>query len=227
MERGSPNSFWGIENPETPYLCQMHISADRPEAYLRDDPIVQRDAPEVRSLAASLADTASSPELFAEAAYEWVRDEISHSVDAQDPTVTLTASEVLDARVGLCFSKCHLLGALLRSKGIPAGLCYQRLQDGTGFVVHGLVAVYLRGAWHRQDPRGNKPGIDAQFTLDAERLAWRVEPTVGEVDYPRVFPAPAVEVVGALRGASDALELCVRGLPSDIKGGRECDHVPA
>jgi transglutaminase-like putative cysteine protease len=199
-----------------PYRWRMELAADPPEAYLGDDPIIERDASVVRALAAGLAEMCPTAEAFARAAYEWVRDEVSHSVDAQDPTVTLTATEVLGARVGLCFGKSHLLAALLRANDVPAGLCYQRIRAGDGYVVHGLVAVHLDGAWHRQDPRGNKPGLDAQFSLGAERLAWRADPTVGEVGYPRVFISPAVEVVDRLRGASDMLALCARGLPSEL-----------
>jgi transglutaminase-like putative cysteine protease len=91
-------------------------------------------------------------------------------MDARDRRVTLLSSEVLRERVGLCYAKSHLLVALLRSEGIPAGLCYQRLRSGDGYVLPGLVAVHLRGAWHRQDPRGNKPGIDARFRSTANAL---------------------------------------------------------
>lgn len=38
-------------------------------------------------------------------------------------------------------------------------------------MLHGLVAVRFHGAWHRQDPRGNKPGVEARFSLTGERLA--------------------------------------------------------
>ncbi|CAM5370161.1 hypothetical protein SHIRM173S_01475 [Streptomyces hirsutus] len=69
---------------------------------------------------------------------------------------------------GICYAKAHALAALLRAEDIPTALCYQDLG-----VVHGLVAVRFHGAWHRQDPRGNKPGVDARFSLDGERRAVR------------------------------------------------------
>ena len=69
------------------------------------------------------------PEIeFASRAFEFVRDEISHSNDAGRKELCLRASDVLDKRTGLCFGKSHLLCALLRAAGIPAGLCYQYLQ---------------------------------------------------------------------------------------------------
>jgi len=98
------------------------------------------------------------------AAYAFVRDEIDHSWDIQSHKVTRTASEVLEAREGICYAKSNLLAALLRAQGIPTGFCYQRLTLGatpdTGYCLHALNAVYVRGLrrWIRLDARGNKSG---------------------------------------------------------------------
>jgi len=83
--------------------------------------------------------------------------------------------------------------------------------------------VYLAGAWHRLDPRGNRPGLDARFDLVVERLAWAADPAAGERDYPRLYVEPAAEVVQALPGADDALELCRNGLPSSLS---DAETVP-
>ena len=193
------------------------LVTDDPSAYLGPDDVVQSDHPEITRLAGQLSAGARDDTVFAKAAYEWVRDQVTHSVDAQDPRVTVTATEVLAARTGLCYAKSHLLAALLRAQGIPAGLCYQRLADGAGsHVLHGLVAVHLDGRWHRIDPRGNKAGVDAQFTLDRERLAYVADPAAGEADYPDVRVRPAPEVLAALRGSDDVLELCRTGLPASL-----------
>jgi len=130
--------------------------------------------------------------------------------------VTLAANEVLQHRVGLCYAKSHLLAALLRAEGIPVGLCYQRLVHGDGHVLHGLVAIHLDGTWHRQDPRGNKDGVDAQFFLGAEQLAWAADESLGEIDYPYLFSSPARCVVNTLRGATDILALYDTGLPTEL-----------
>ena len=193
------------------------LDTAEPEAYLGSDDVVQSDRPEITQLAKELSDGARDDTAFAKAAYEWVRDQVTHSVDAQDPRVTVAATEVLAARTGLCYAKSHLLAALLRARGIPAGLCYQRLADGTGsHVLHGLVAVHLDGRWHRIDPRGNNANIDAQFTLYRERLAYVADPAAGEVDYPDVMARPAPPVLAALRGSDDVLELCREGLPASL-----------
>lgn len=193
------------------------LTADEPAAYLAADEVIQSADPEIVRLAKELRVAAPDDVAFTKAAYEWVRDQVTHSVDAQDPRVTVSATEVLAARTGLCYAKSHLLAALLRAEGIPTGLCYQRLADGTGsHVLHGLVAVYLDGGWHRLDPRGNNSNVDAQFTLDGERVAYIADPAADELDYPDVLIEPAPTVLAALRSSDDVLELCRTGLPASI-----------
>lgn len=192
------------------------LDAGNPFDYLGADDVIQSGHPDVVALARGLRRGHPDDEGFGAAAFRWVRDEVAHALDAQDRRVTLTAVEVLRERVGLCYAKSHLLAALLRAGGVPAGLCYQRLRDGDRHVLHGLVAVHLRGGWHRVDPRGNKPGVDARFSLDEESLAFVVDEGAGEWDWPMVFVSPARSVVRALAGADDNLALCAGGLPSEL-----------
>ena len=109
----------------------------------------------------------------AKSCFEFVRDEIRHSWDFQLNPVTCKASDVLKYGTGYCYAKSHLLAALLRANGIPAGLCYQRLtisDDKPPFCLHGLNAVYLEEfGWYRVDARGNKPGVDAQYCPPVEK----------------------------------------------------------
>jgi transglutaminase-like putative cysteine protease len=200
-----------ISHPPVPLV------ADDPAAYLGADEVIQSADPEIARLARELRVGAPDDVAFTKAAYEWVRDQVTHSVDAQDPRVTVTATDVLAARTGLCYVKAHLLAAILRAEGIPTGLCYQRLADGAGsHVLHGLVAVYLEGRWHRLDPRGNNVNVDAQFTLYRERVAYVADPAAGELDYPDVLVRPAPAVLAALRSSDDVLALCRSGLPASI-----------
>jgi transglutaminase-like putative cysteine protease len=187
-----------------------------PARFLAADPVIQTGHPDVQRLARALR-SGRDDEQFAARAYRWVRDEVAHSFDARDPRVTLTASQVLEHRVGLCYAKSHLAAALLRAGGVPTGLCYQRLSDGEGgFVLHGLIAVHLRGAWHRQDPRGNREGIDASYSLGGERPAYVVDRARGEVDYPGVHAGPAPAVVRVLTDATDVLTCA---LPASLGDG--------
>ncbi|MBC2900190.1 transglutaminase domain-containing protein [Streptomyces cupreus] len=167
-------------------------------AYLAADEVIDHDHPVVRRTAAHLAGRAEDSYAYARLAFEFVRDTIPHSQDSGDLRVTWRASDVLEQGTGICYAKAHALAALLRAEDIPTALCYQKFD-----VVHGLVAVRFNGAWHRQDPRGNKPGVDAQFSLNGERLAFPVDPKSNELDYPVLYAKPHPAVLGALQGATD------------------------
>ncbi|WP_329131823.1 transglutaminase domain-containing protein [Streptomyces sp. NBC_00670] len=197
----------------------MQLIQEDPDlsAYLAADEAVDHHHPRVRQTAARLAAEVADSYAYAQAAYEFVRDTIPHSADSGDPRVTWRASDVLEQRTGICYAKAHALAALLRAEDIPTALCYQRLahDDGSGHAVHGLVAVRFRGAWHRQDPRGNKPGVAARFSLDGEELAWVPDPAAGEADHPLLYAAPHPAVLTALRGAPDRAHLW-RTLPTAL-----------
>lgn len=177
----------------------MDLIARHPSSYLGADEVVETAAPAVVALARRLGAGVSEDVEFAAAAFAWVRDEIAHAGDAGDPRFAVSATEVLADGAGWCYAKAHLLAAVLRAGGVPTGLCYQWLSEDGRHVLHGLVAVHLDGGWHRQDPRGNKPGVAAEFSLGEERLAWPVDAALGEADLPEVHVAPAPEVVAALR----------------------------
>jgi transglutaminase-like putative cysteine protease len=167
-------------------------------AYLAADEVIDHDHPYVREVAGRLAKEAEDSYAYARLAFEFVRDTIPHSQDSGDPRVTWRASDVLERRTGICYAKAHALTALLRAEDIPTALCYQRFD-----VIHGLVAVRFDGAWHRQDPRGNKPGVNAQFSLDGERLAFTPDAAAGEADCPELYAAPHPVVLDALKAATD------------------------
>lgn len=173
-------------------------------AYLAADDVVDHEHPVVREASARLRAGTSGAYEYARAAFEFVRDTIPHSYDTNDPRVTWRASDVIERRTGICYAKAHALVALLRAGSVPAALCYQKLD-----VVHGLVAVRMPGgrSWHRQDARGNKPGVDARFSLGAERLAFSPDPESNEMDYPVLYAEPHPKVLRALRSARDGLSL--------------------
>lgn len=199
----------------------MELIQQNPDihAYLASDEAIDHWHPLVQETADALWTATGNAYSYAEAAFEFVRDTIPHSADSGDTRVSWRASDVLGTRNGICYAKSHALVALLRAQGIPAALCYQLLadDDGSRAVVHGLVALRLPGGerWARVDPRGNKPGVDARFTLDHERLAFPVRPELGEVDYPELHAAPHPAALKALQESADRQELW-RKLPAAL-----------
>ncbi|MDC3961041.1 transglutaminase family protein [Polyangium jinanense] len=171
--------------------------------YLATTDIIDWQHPEVAALSAALAKGATGPVETARRCFTWVRDEVRHTLDIQAGPLTCTASEVLRHRVGFCYAKSHLLAALLRANGLPAGLCYQRLAHESGFCLHGFNAVHLPGlGWYRIDARGNKPGIDTVFEPPSVRLAYAAT-APGEATDPTVYAHPLPVVVAKLRAHAD------------------------
>ena len=185
------------------------------ECYLASSTYVDWEHPEIVAKAAALADSLDDVEAIARRCFEFVRDEIPHSLDFQMNPVTCKASDVLAYGTGYCFAKSHLLAALLRANGIPAGLCYQRLSiddEGPPYTLHGLNAVYLEPhGWYRVDPRGNKPGIDTAFCPPVEKLAFEIR-LAGEADFPEVWAEPLTVVVEALT-QNESYDAVARNLP--------------
>jgi transglutaminase-like putative cysteine protease len=116
--------------------------------------------------------------------------------------VTCRASDVLQHKTGYCFAKSHLLAALLRANQIPAGFCYQRLSiddKGAPYSLHGFNAVHLpQIGWYRVDARGNKAGVNAQFTPPQEQLAYKIQ-LPEEADFPVILAEPLQMIVEALQ----------------------------
>ncbi|MEU8433116.1 transglutaminase family protein [Streptomyces sp. NPDC029216] len=199
----------------------MQLIQQNPDihAYLASSEAIDHWHPLVQETADALWTATSDAYSYAAAAFEFVRDTIPHSADSGDPRVSWRASDVLNTRNGICYAKSHALVALLRAQGTPAGLCYQLLadDDGSNPAVHGLVALRLPGAerWSRVDPRGNKPGVDARFSLDREQLAFPVRPELGERDYPELYADPHPAALRALQESADRPELW-RNLPTSL-----------
>ena len=191
----------------------MYPESDDLNEYLVSDAIIDWQTPAVRQKALELAGALPDEVSKARRLYEWVRDSISHSDDAGLEIVTCTASEVLQHGTGICFAKSHLLAALLRAVSIPAGFCYQvlRLDPPTDNepVLHGFNAIYLASLdrWIRVDARGNTNGINAQFSLKKEQLAFAMDPAADEFIYEAIFAAPVDSVVKRLKMYTTRSEL--------------------
>lgn len=197
LAAGGDVEFKVIDEGEHGDVVELSKRAD----FLASTEIVDWHHPEVNRRAIALADGEKSAHTIARRCFEWVRDEIQHSMDFGRTELTCRASDVLTQRTGFCYAKSHLLAALLRANKIPAAFCYQRLSvDGVGppFCLHGLNAVWLpEFGWYRIDSRGNKLGVAAEFTPPVERLAFSTQ-LDGESDLPGVLAEPLAMVVDAL-----------------------------
>lgn len=210
----------------------MHISSillnmkliqysDKIEDYLKCDNVIDFDNQAIVRQANALYKQAPNELAFIKAAYEFVRDKISHSADINADALLCSASEVLKAGHGICFAKSHLLAALLRCKGIPAGFCYQKiiLDDDTApiLVYHGLNGVYLNDLekWIRLDARGNKSDVNAQFSVDTEQLAFAIRTDKNEEDGFIIYPDPDKKILDVLRNNKSRTELW-NNLPTEL-----------
>jgi len=188
---------------------ELKILSDNIQDYLKEiPPFIRFDTPLVREKIREIESRAASKRERAKLAFETARDEIQHSFDTNNKVITIGAEDALQKKEGICFAKSHLLATLLRGMGIPAGFCYQRvLRKGTvesGYALHGLNAVYLEDTgWFRVDPRGNKPGIDSQFSTDVEKLAYPIRESLGEKDYPEVYAGPLPCVLESMENSED------------------------
>lgn len=189
--------------------------------YLNSSDIVDFNDKDIKKVVQQLQQNSRDEIEPAKNIYEYVRDTVPHSFDIDGKVVTCRASDALHYREGICFAKSHLLAAMMRSVGIPAGFCYQLLvfDDATPDykTLHGLNAIYLKSfnKWIRLDARGNKVGVRAEFSVDAEKLAFPVREEFGEQDHPVIYVNPNNNVVSALQKNRTIQEL-KKNLPFEL-----------
>lgn len=198
------------------------LYTNKMDAYLKRDDVIDYDNEAVAELADALYQKADNELDFLKTAYEFVRDNISHSADINEDMITCSASQVLKAGHGICFAKSHLLAALLRCKSVPTGFCYQKLilDDETApvLIYHGLNGVYIKEykKWIRLDARGNKTGVNAQFSIEREQLAFPIRSNMGEADSFIVYPDPDRKILEKLRKNKTRTELW-GDLPTELE----------
>ncbi len=179
--------------------------------YLEKSEFIDWGHPKIMEKARELSLGCASESEITKNCFEYVRDFIRHTWDYQIDAITCKASDVLHHKTGYCYAKSHLLAALLRGNGIPAGLCYQRLSftgQGAPYSLHGLNAVYLEGVgWYRIDPRGNKEGVNAEFSPPSEKLAFAIDGRL-ETDIQGVWPEPMPVVVKVLQKYDTYIGVC-------------------
>ncbi len=135
------------------------------DAYLKPEPLIESDAPEIRAEAEKAIAGAQGTRARAEKLTRYV-----NALLDKKPTVSLpSAREVLRTKVGDCNEHTALYVAMARSIGIPAriavGLTYVRGIRGA-FYYHAWPEVYIddgpeRGMWLPVDPTLNEFPADA------------------------------------------------------------------
>jgi len=201
---------------------KLVCESEKLDEYVNELEEVNYSQPVIQEKAVALFSTTQSDIEKVKVAFEFVRDEIAHSWDIQGSRVTCDAAEVLTVGEGICYAKSNLLAALLRSQGIPTGFCYQRLMlfdtPEKGYSLHALNAVYIQSIqkWIRLDARGNKTGINAQFSLDEEKLAFTINEAMDEIDYPIIFTKPNAKTLSVLKQSTNATQMYKHFLPESL-----------
>ena len=187
--------------------------------YLEDTIDIDWQTPEVCGKARELVDGTTEVSVRIERCFVFVRDEItlSSSPEVDVDVLTCRASEVLKEGTGLSYAKSHLLAALLRSIGLPAGFCYQRLRRAApsrGFALHGFNAVYLSedSRWVLLDAHGNSGDVRTELRLEGSpSLAYTADPDEGEMLLATIFKRPGKRILEVL-GKAPSLEVAIKHL---------------
>lgn len=174
--------------------------------FLIESQYVDYSSPVIKETATNLFSGINNDVQKAKIAYEYVRDEISHSFDINAEIITARASEVLIHRTGICHAKANLLAALLRLAQIPVGFCFQHLtladDDSLGYCIHCYNAIYINKRWIKVDARGNTNGINAQFSLTEPILAFPNRSNYDEYFWDGIYASPHIETMKMLEKAT-------------------------
>ena len=176
------------------------------QSFVEENRYIDFSSPIIREKAKSLFYGADDDITKAKIAYEYVRDEVPHTFDIQSDIITAKASDVLIHNTGICHAKANLLAALLRGQNIPAGFCFQHLtlsnDDSLGYCVHCYNAIFLDNRWIKVDARGNKNGINAQFSLSEPKLAFLIRKNFDEYNWNGIYSKPHLDTMLMLEKAN-------------------------
>lgn len=196
----------GYTNEKTEFITRIKYLVPTESIDYNND-LIQKKVKQLKGQSESTID-------YIKRAYEFVRDEIPHSMDIQSEIVSRSASDTILNGTGICWTKSCLLAALLRANGIPSGLSYQLLtradeDDSEGHIIHALNTVFIEdmNKWIRLDARGNKENAQAQFCVDKEMLAFSIREKLGEKDYRDNNPDLDERLVQVLKNSSSVLEI--------------------
>jgi len=190
------------------------------ERYLKPEPLIESDAPEIRAEAEQAVRGATDDRGRAERLTRYVNGLLD-----KKPTVSLpSAREVLRTKVGDCNEHTALFVAMSRSIGMPARIAVGLVFMHGAFYYHAWPEIYIteggRGFWLPVDPTLNQYPADATHLrltrggLDKQAvvlpLIGRLKMTVLDVE---LVPGANRPVVGRAPEAMDLGELAATVTP--------------
>ncbi len=129
------------------------------ENYLIETPSIDYMNPLIQNKVRELMNKSEDNRDYIKRSYIFVRDEIPHSWNIKTDVVSKTASEVIENKTAICWTKSCILAALLRANKIPSGISYQlltRAYDASeGYMIHALNTLHIKdlNKWIRLDAR--------------------------------------------------------------------------
>ncbi|HET6681108.1 MAG TPA: transglutaminase-like domain-containing protein [Gemmatimonadaceae bacterium] len=138
---------------------------------LAAEPLLERDAPEIRALAVRLTSDTRDPAVAARRLLQWVHDSLEKRVTVTVPS----ARQVLAARAGDCNEHAQLYVALARAAGIPSRVVAGVAWVNGRFYYHAWPEVLLND-WVAVDPTfGQFPASASHIRLVRGGLASQAE----------------------------------------------------
>ncbi len=197
------------------------------DRYLRPEPLLESDAPEIRAEAEKGVAGATTPRLRAERLVRHV-----NAILEKKPTVSLpSALEVLKTRIGDCNEHTALLVAMARSVGLPARIAVGLVHLRGAFYYHAWAEIWIEegrgtGLWLPVDPTLNQFPADATHVRLARGGLDRQAAILGlvgraRVDLLDVQLRPGANPVLVGRAPSDLRPLDIP-LPRRDGSGRGC-----
>ena len=198
------------------------------QRYLRPEPLIESDAPEIRAEAEKAVRGVTGPRAQAERLTRYVNALID-----KKPTVSLpSALEVLRTKVGDCNEHTALYVAMARALGIPSRVNVGLVFTRGAFYYHAWPEVYIdegrgRGYWLPVDPTLNEFPADATHLrllrggLDRQAM---ILPLVGHlrIDVVNLELAPGSERILVGRQPAEMSAAAVTNVAADLPKRESC-----
>lgn len=164
-----------------------HTASIDPAAYLKGEPLMQVDNPDLKAAAGEATGGVKEPEAASRRVLKWVYGNLSKTSTVSLPS----ALEVLRSRQGDCNEHAILYTAMNRAAGVPTRIASGLVALGDRFYYHAWAEVYLDGRWLAVDP------VFGQYPADATHLRFVVGGLDRQAELMRVIGRLKIKVVAA------------------------------